>query len=311
MSRENGFINNAKPQSAKIIVSNFCCSPFSLASVSPSHPAPDNRKKNISHAARNTCSRANTPKRRWSFRTAVELDKNSVEARWGLARAYENLGQFYETIGELQRIIDLKPDNLEARVKLGNYYLLTEPPQTAETEKILQEVFARDPNFVEAHVLKASLLATQGKPEREVLNSLDTAVALNPNRAETYVSRARYFMQLDRAAEAEASITKGIAVNPAAALGYIEYGRFLNYTARAAEAEAQFNRAVEVEPKSIEAREAIAEFYLQNRQLEKAENSYKELVAIRENSPESLVALADFYVSVNREDEAANVSKRF
>ncbi len=241
------------------------------------------------------------------FRTVADIDKNSVEAHWGLARAFENLGQFYETIGELRQVIDYAPENLEAKVKLGNYYLLTEPPQTSETEKILDDVFARDANFIEAHILKASLLAALGKPETEVLAALNRAVALDPNRVESYMSAARYFMQLDKAAEAEAWINKGIAANTEAALGYLEYGRFLDYAARPAEAEAQFRRAVAVEPKNIEARETVAEFYLRNRQLEKAEQSYKELVSMRENSPESRVALADFYAAVNRDDEAINV----
>lgn len=241
------------------------------------------------------------------FRTVADIDKDSEAAHWGLARAFENLGQFYETIGELQRVVDLKPENLEAKVKLGNYYLLTEPPQIAETEKILQEVFARDANFIEAHVLKASLLTVQKKPEVEVVAALNKAVALDPNRVETYISLARYYMQSGRAADAETSINKGIAANKSAALGYTEYGRFLDYAARPAEAETQFKRAVEVEPKNVEAREAVAEFYLRNRQLDKAEQSYKELVSMQENSLESRVALADFYVAVNREDEAVNV----
>ncbi len=241
------------------------------------------------------------------FRTVADIDKNSAEAHWGLARAFENLGQFYETIEELQKVVDLKPENLEAKVKLGNYYLLTEPPQTSEAETILEDVFARDPNFIEGHILKASLSAAQGKPETEILAALDKAVSLDPNRVESYMSLARYFMRTDKAPEAEAAINKGISVNREAALGYLEYGRFLDYSARPAEAEAQFKRAVEVEPKNIEARESIAEFYLRNRQPEKAEQSYKELVSIQENSPESLIALADFYAAVNRNDEAINV----
>ena len=241
------------------------------------------------------------------FRTVADIDKNSVEAHWGLARSYENLGRFQETIGELQRVAELKPDNLEAKVKLGNYYLFSEPPQTAETERILADVFARNADFVEAHILKASLLTAQGKPEADVLAALDKAVALDPNRAETYMSRARYFMRLDRAQAAEDAINKGISVAPNRALGYVEYGRFLGYATRQAEAEAQFNRAVEVEPQSVEVREAFAEFYRRSRQFDKAEQSYKELVSMQENSPESRVALADFYVSVDKEDEAVGV----
>lgn len=70
------------------------------------------------------------------FRAASDIDKSSAEGHWGLARAFENLGQFSETVGELQQVADLAPDNLEAKTRLGNYYLLTEPPQTEETSTL-------------------------------------------------------------------------------------------------------------------------------------------------------------------------------
>ncbi len=56
------------------------------------------------------------------FRTAADIDKTSAKAHWGLARAYENLGQFYESIDALRQVTELDANNLEAKVKLGNYY---------------------------------------------------------------------------------------------------------------------------------------------------------------------------------------------
>lgn len=240
------------------------------------------------------------------FRSAVEIDKDSAAAHWGLARAYENLGQFYETIDELRKTNELAPENLEAKAKLGNYFLLVQPPLIPESEKTLQEIFARDANFIEGHILKASILSAQKKPETEVVAVLDNAISLNPTRIESYLSKARYFMTQNKAVEAEDSIKKGIASNQNAALGYIEYGRFLSYSNRANEAEAQFAKAVEVESNNIEARESIAEYYLGQRQIEKAEKAYKDLVQIQENSPESRLQLADFYAQIGREDEAIN-----
>ncbi len=241
------------------------------------------------------------------FRTVADIDKASAEAHWGLARANENLGMFSETVAELQQVAELQPDNLEAKTKLGNYYLLSELPQTQEVEKILDDVFARNPNFVEAHILKASLLTVQKKPEREILNVLNHAVSLDPNRAETYLSLARYFIKTNRLQEAEQTINKGISISPNRAVGYLEYGRFLDYSERASDAETQYKKAVAVEPKNTEAREAIADFYLKQRQNEKAEQAYKELVAAEENSPESRVELGDFYATVGRDEEAINV----
>jgi len=238
------------------------------------------------------------------FRAAADIDRDSAAAHWGLARAFEKLEQFTEAFEELRKTADLAPDNLDAKTKLGNYYLLVSPPMISETEKLLTEIFAKDAGFIEGHILKASLFAVQNKSEKEVLDVLNQAIALNPNRTETYISEARYFMKLNKAAEAEAAIRKGISVSPNAAVGYVEYGRFLGFAKRAAEAEPQFKKATEVEPKNYEARAAIAEFYVAQKQNDKAEAAYRDLVQIQDNSPEARVELANFYAQIGRETES-------
>ena len=241
------------------------------------------------------------------FRAAADIDKDSAAAQWGLARAYENLGQYYETVDALQKVGNLNPENLDARAKLGNYFLLGTPPQLEETQKIIDDILQRDANFVEGHVLKASLLSVQAKPEKEILDVFDHAISINPNRTETYLSLSRYLMKSDKPAEAEKTIQKGISVNARSAVGYIEYGRFLDYANRPADAETQYKKASEVEPASIEAREAIAAFYVAQNQIDKAETVYHELVRIQENSPESRLQLANFYTQNKRENDAVNV----
>lgn len=241
------------------------------------------------------------------FRAAADIDKDSAAAHWGLARAFEHLEQFTQALEELRKTSDLAPENLEAKTRLGNYYLLVQPPMISETEKILEEIFVTDAGFIEAHILKASLLAAQNKPEKEVLDVLEQAIALNPNRTESYISKARFFMKEDKAQESEAAIQKGISVNPNAALGYAEYGRFLVFARRAGEAEAQFKKATEVEPKNFDAREAIAEYYVTQKQFDKAETAYKALVQIQENSPEARVELANFYAQAGRRTDAVTI----
>jgi tetratricopeptide (TPR) repeat protein len=240
------------------------------------------------------------------FRAAADIDKNSAEAHWGLARAREGQGDVYETINELRKTIELKSDHLDAKSKLGNYFLLVDPPQIAETEKILEEIFAVNPNFIEGHILKASLLSAQQKPEKEVTDILNHAISLDQTRVESHLSLARFYMKSNKADEAEKAIKKAISVNEKSALGYLEYARFLNYSNKPNDAEAQFKKAIEAEPTNIEAREAVAGFYLGQRQLEKAEQAYKELAEAQGNSPEGRMALAEFYASpaIGREDDA-------
>jgi tetratricopeptide (TPR) repeat protein len=238
------------------------------------------------------------------FRAAADIDKNSAEARFGLARAHENLGQVYEAIQELQQVVKIAPQNLDARARLGNYFLLINPPQIEETQKQIEEIFAVNPNFVEGHILKASLLSAQNEPEAEILAVLNRAVEIEPRRVETRISQARFFMKQNRAGEAEKAIRQAIAANENSPLGFLEMGRFFDFSERPAEAETEFKKAVEIAPKDYEARAAIAAFYLAQKQFDKAEQAYKDLAATLENSPEGLMELADFYAGVGRDADA-------
>lgn len=241
------------------------------------------------------------------FRAAAEIDQTSAEAHWGLARAYENLGHLFETVEALRKTVELNPEKIEAKAKLGNYYLLVEPPLIGDTERLLEEIFALDPNFIEGHILKASLFAAQGKSQDEVLEVLRHAISLDPRRAESYLSLARYFMRIEQAEKAEEAIKTAIREGENKSLAHLEYARFLGYLEKNVEAENEYLQAIAAAPENLEAREAIAEFYAATRQLEKAEAAYKELIRIQENSPESRIALAEFYARVGRGDDAVGV----
>ncbi len=58
------------------------------------------------------------------FRNAAQIDDKLAQAHWGLARAYEGMGQFTEVFEELRRTVALDDNNLDARVRLGNYYVI-------------------------------------------------------------------------------------------------------------------------------------------------------------------------------------------
>lgn len=243
------------------------------------------------------------------FKSAVDIDPDSAIAHWGLARAYENLGRFTETVGQLRKVVELDSANLEAKTKLGNYFLAVQPPAIDEAIRVSDEVTKADPRFIDGVILRASIAAASQKPESEVMAILDEAVAVDPARTETYLSIARYQMTLDKMQVAEETIKKGIDVNKSKSVGLIEYGRFLTYDGRPDEAQIQFEKAVEVEPSDVQAREELADFYLSTRKLDKAEAAYKGLVELLENSPESRLKLAEFYSSINQQDDAITICK--
>src|SRR4030095_422660 len=243
------------------------------------------------------------------FRSALQIDDKLAAAQWGLARAYEGLQRFQEMMDALEKVRQLDPNNLEARNKLGNYYLLisrTRPEYVNQAESVAKEILEKDPKNIEGHILFGSVLFAQNQKDK-AFAELNHAIELDPKRVESYLSLARFYMVTNDQPKAEELFKKAIAVNPDSGLAHTEYGKYLVQTNRNAEAEVELRKAVEVAPTDRNSRFILATYYLVNKQLDKAEESYKALAALEKDKPESQAILADFYSSINRLDDAIKI----
>ena len=243
------------------------------------------------------------------FRNAIQIDDNSAPAHWGLARAYEGLERYPEMIDELRKTITKDGNNLDARIKLGNYYLAGSRGRTdviGEAERLAKEILEKDPKSIEGHILMGSVLFQQNQKDK-AFEELNHAVQLDTNRVESYLSLAKFHVANSAPQKAEEIFRKAISVNANSPLAHSEYGKFLAQSNRQAEAEAELRKAVEVGPNDRMSRFVLASYYLVNRQYDKAEEQYKAMAALEPNKPESQVVLADFYAATNRVDDAVRV----
>ncbi|MDQ1559711.1 MAG: hypothetical protein QOD32_2771 [Pyrinomonadaceae bacterium] len=245
------------------------------------------------------------------FRNAVQIDDKLAQAHWGLARAYEGMEQYSQAFEELRRAVALDANNLEARVRLGNYYVLAyqqtkDEKLRDEAQRLVEEVLQKDPNNIEGYILRGSVLYATGKRE-EAFAAINHAVELNPQRVESLMSLALFHRQVNETAKAEEVYKRALSVNDRSALVHLEYAKFFVSQNRLDMAEVEFRRAVEVEPQNRDARRTLASFYLVNKQLDRAEEAFKALAELDRDRPEGRAVLADFYASVGRYDEAAGL----
>lgn len=245
------------------------------------------------------------------FRNAIQIDDKFAAAHWGLARAYEGLQRAQEMINELSRTVELDPNNLDARLKLGTMYLAASRVRSdyiAEAERMAKEILQKDPKHIEGHILMAGVFYAQSDREK-ALAELNQAIEIDPNRVESYLSLARFYVRIDDHAKAEETYKRAISINNNSSVAHSEYGRYLMQANRGPEAEAAFLKAIEVEPSNRNSRLLLAGFYLVNKQLEKAEAAYKAVADLDKDKPEGQSVLADFYASVQRVDDALRIYK--
>lgn len=243
------------------------------------------------------------------FRNAIQIDDSLAAAHWGLAQAYEGLQRVPEMIDELRKTLQLDKNNLDARVKLGNYYLVFSNGRQElidEAERLAKETLERDANHIEGHILMGNIFYKKNDKDK-AFAELNRAIELNPSRVESYLSMARFHIATNERGKAEELYKRAISVNENSPLAYSEYGTFLVQSKRPQEAEAHLLKAVEVGPTDRNARFVLASYYLSNKQLDKAENEYKALANIDKDKPESQLALAEFYSWVNRTPDAIKI----
>src|SRR5215203_2152486 len=243
------------------------------------------------------------------FRNALQIDDKLGAGHWGLARAFEGLERFPEMLDELRKTVTLDKENLDARIKLGNYFIAGSRNRAdiiAESERLATEILQKDPNNIEGRILMGSVLFAQNQKDK-AFAELNRAIELNPKRVESYLSMARFYVVTNERDKAEDLYKKAISVNANAPVAHTEYGRFLIQSNRPAEAEAELTKAVEVGPTDRNARFFLASYYLINRQFDKAEAAYKGLAALEPDKPESQAVLADFYSSINRSDDSVRM----
>src|SRR5215203_1367987 len=100
------------------------------------------------------------------FRNALQIDEKLAAAHWGLARAFEGLERALEAVTELERTVSLDPNNLEARIKLGNLYIIGgrgRPEAISAAERLAKEILAKDPNNIEGRILMGTVLFNQNQ----------------------------------------------------------------------------------------------------------------------------------------------------
>jgi tetratricopeptide (TPR) repeat protein len=245
------------------------------------------------------------------FRNALQIDDRLADAHWGLANAYEGLQRYQEAFEEMKQAAELDPNNLDVRIKLGNYYVVAGRQSSAaisEAERLAKEILQKDPNNIEGHILMGSVLFGQDH-KAEAFKELNQAVELNPQRVESYLAVARFYALTNDMATADESYKRAIAINNSSALAHYEFGKYLVQTNRGDAAENEFQIAVQVEPTNRDARYVLASFYLVNKRFGKAEDAYTALADLDRDRPEGRSVLGDFYGSIGRLDEAIAIYK--
>jgi tetratricopeptide (TPR) repeat protein len=210
-----------------------------------------------------------------------------VKAVVNLERALEDAGAFADAIVELEKLVKLSPDSVEARVRLAGIYLkMDRYPEAMEAARAALEW---EPENINALRIKGSALRVMGKDE-DAKAVFEKVLSLDPGNYSFHLDLADIHFKRKEYKEAEERINAFLARRPNDRGAKILLGRLYAEMGNRTHALQIFEELARADPSDSEALAAAAELHKDAGSVEKALRTADTLVNLqgKRASPEDL-----------------------
>ena len=235
------------------------------------------------------------------YSNAIQVDPRFAQAHYRLALAYLRIGEESRAYQELNRTLELDPDNYEARIDLTN--LLIAAKYFKEAQEHLDILTVKQPNNPAVHMALANFKDRQGDIAGG-LQEMQKTIALDPTRSDAFLNYAIMQIQAQQFDAAETSLKKAVELDPKAMTAQLSLGGFYQSRGRFPEAEEQFKHAISVDPKDPDPRSALARLYLVEGKKSEAEAFLRQTKQDLSDKPVGYRMLGDFYFATGDLDKA-------
>ena len=232
------------------------------------------------------------------YKNVLQIDPNSAEAHWGLARSYLGDRKLRQAYWELQETVRLDPDNVEAKLQYGQYLLFGKESDLEDAVTRADEVLAVEPDSWAAFVLKARALDSLKRYD-EAQASFESAVAAAPEEPGPLLQLANFHRERGDRQAAEPLYHRLTEVKPAFASWAALAGFLATDRERDGDAERAYRSALEsAQPaQTVLAHSLLANFYFARERFEDAERTLREGLEAQPDNLDMIYALARFYNS--------------
>ncbi len=238
------------------------------------------------------------------YSNALQIDPSFAQAHYQLGEAYLKLGDPSRAYQELQRTIELTPDNYRARLDVANLLMVSSNEDSLKQARVQLDVLReKQPQNPEVLQAWADYYAA-GNNLGAALEEMQKAIAADPNRSESYLDLALLQVRSNLPDQAEANFKKAAALDPKAMNAQIALGLFYQQHSRLAEAEQQFKHAISVDPKDLSPREALVRVYIVEGKKAEAEALLKQTKNDLADNSTAYRSLGDYYFGIGDLDNA-------
>ena len=245
-------------------------------------------------------------------KAALEL-RNAVRLKRDMIAAWKVLGEIDESsrnwpavVTDMRTIVELDPNEISARLKLGKLLLLAGSPD--EALELVNAGIENDNRNADLHALKAAI-AYRLDNHTDAAREAQTALELDSTNAD-----ALMVLAIDRLAKGDAKGALSLFQDPLIAqakslennIGFQLLKVSLSgRTGDLESAEAALKKLVELNPQEPGYRKLLINFYVDQHRNDDAEREMRELAAADPSASESALDLVRFLYTVKKDPTAA------
>jgi len=237
------------------------------------------------------------------YKRALQIDNLLAEAHDKLAKSYDYLGDAKNAAHESILAADLMPNEPDAQVRAGVFYLAGGDFQSAKGQA--QKALVTNPRHVEAQLLLAQAIAGM-KDLNGAIQETENSIRMQPGEALPYVQLGAFQMDRGQADLAEAAFKRAINVDPKSIPASLSLAKFYIYTGRLKDAEESLKKTLALAPDDVDANRALAALYLRSNRAAEAEAPLKTAARVSP-APSARLTLADYYFSMRRSSDCRQV----
>ena len=294
-------------RSAAVRLLLFCCL---LTAFTGCSRDPNVRKQKYFDSGEKYFAEAKYREAAIQYANALQFDTRFAQAHFQLGQAYLKLGDSQRAFSELSRTVELAPDNYKAHTDLANLLdAVRNPDGSANIDYLKQAKTHLDvlkeklPNSPETHEAWANYYSAQNNGTA-AMQEMQQAIALDPNRSESYLLLALLQVGANLPDPAEVNFKKAIAADPKALNAELALGGFYQSHNRLPEAELQYRHAIEVHPKNAAPRAALVRLLMQEGKKDEAGAFLRQTKKDLSDNPDGYRMLGDFYFASGDLDKA-------
>jgi tetratricopeptide (TPR) repeat protein len=245
------------------------------------------------------------------YTNAIQIDSRFAQAHYQLGQAYLKLRDNDRAFQELNRTVELAPDNYRARTDIANLLVTVRNPDGTPVQDTLKQAKVqldilkdKQPNNPETHEAWASYYAVQNNLAA-AMQEMQETIARDPGRSESYLQLALFQLGANLPTDAEANFKKATEVDPKAMNTQLALGGFLQSRNRLPEAEQEFKHAIDVDPKNPTPRAALVRVLMQDGKKDETESFLRQTKKDLSDNPEGYRMLGDYYYAIGDLDKAS------